>query len=221
MSGRVVPDGPKLLLVAGPESSATRLFLECLSRHPQVLGHTGAARDHADALDDVWARLGAGDREGARRALRAFADRPVLATRRSYPHGPRPGEPARYLEFVDLEGFAALARSVGRELVVLVPVRSPAAHLASWTARRASTAGDFERAARQYQEAYRAIFRAIDRAGCPFLLLPYEALLSDGEIFLRGVFALLGLDDAPVALEIRRDRNRLAYERALPAVGAR
>lgn len=215
VNAALLPEGRKVLLVAGPESSATRLFLEALARHPCVHGHAPAGRDHGDVLDGVWEALEAGDVETARLRFADLEERDVIATRRSFPHGRRPGEAARYLEFVDLDRFASFCRAVGRELIVLVTVRSPAANLASWIARRASPQGSPEKAMRQYQAAYRAIFAAIGRSGCPFLLLPYEALLCDGESYLRSIFRLLGLPDRAVPIEIRPGRNQAGYERLL------
>lgn len=206
------PDASRdLLLIVGPESSATRLFLEVLSGHPAVKGNPHAVRDHRDALDEVWNALGNGDMDSARARLAELPDRERIATRRSLPHGARPGAPASYLRFPDLEGFADLCRQAGRPLTFLVTTRSAAANLASWTLSRDSTAGRFERAVHQYQAAYRAIFRAIEASDRPFYLLSYEALSSEGEAYVRSLWTLLGLPDAPAPVRLMSGRNEAGY----------
>lgn len=204
-----------LLLLVGPESSGTRLFHDALSQHPDVIAHPDATSSHADLLDPVWEALAQGLEDDAGQLLRQFNAPGVLLTRRSMPHGPRPGERASYMGFPDLKRFVALCQRENRRPVLLITSRSPAAHLMSWSQRRASTDQCFDRAICQYLRAYERIFETVLESGCPFLVLSYEALVLDSDRYLQSVQTLLGLKALGAKLEIRSDCNTAHYERFL------
>jgi len=201
----------RVLLVVGPESSATRLFADVLSAHPNVKGVGDAASTHADLFDAVWQALRGKSPDEARDAIPPARTGEVLLTRRSMPHGPEPGGSARYLEFEPFGDFVDLMRSASLEPVFLVTTRSPAANLVSWTLRRDSSDGDFSRARRQYQESYGRLFETIHGKGVPFLLLGYEAFLLERGAYVQSLFQLLGLPPADVDFPLETGRNSDAY----------
>lgn len=203
-------DAMPVLLIAGPESSGTRIFTDIFSRHPLALG-ADAALEHQDLLDDVWRLLARKRRRAAVTVLSALPRDRVIVTRRSVPHGAMPGVAARYGEFPDLHGFVAACRSAGRSVIVLVTSRSPAACIASSVAQRASVGRDPERARRQYAAANAAIFDVVVRRRLPFLVLSVEALVLDGDEYVQCLFRMLGIGAAPVQLPVLRNPNPARY----------
>jgi len=185
----------RVILVAGPESTGTRVLTDTLSRHPDIRGASAAAA-HADFLDDVWTLLARGRREEARAALRAH-DGGVLLTRRSLPHSMREGHGAPFADFPDLDAFADAVRAAGRELFVVVTVRDPVAHLSSWAKNRFSAAGSFASAYEQYRESFSLVFDLVTRRGLPFLVAPLEALVLGKERYVEALCRLLGLAPHP------------------------
>lgn len=205
------PTGLRLILIVGPESTGTRAFTEALSAHPDVAGSTDA-RSHGDLLDPVWQALVDGDRGAARTRLEAHRDRPVVVTRRSLPHGPRPGAAAEYRHFPPLQAFLDVCLMCGRDPVVLITTRSPLANIVSWARERSSVRGDLEAARRQYWAAYRLLFGICTRGLVPFHLLSLEALALEGSDYVASLFTLLGLPptaepiDAPRRIDVNLRR---------------
>ncbi len=199
-----------VLLVTGPESSGTRIVTEILAQHPQVFG-TRDAQNHHDVLDPVWQLLA--HREW-RPAVRALADYPrdkALLTRRSMPHGSRPGSSAEYCRFPDLDGFARLCAQAKRPLRMLVTSRSPAACLASSVAQRASVAGSYELAGSQYLAAYNEIFAVAQQQAIPYWIVSVEALVLDGDAYIQSLFRLCKLPIAEVDLRSAGNPNTARY----------
>lgn len=202
----------RVMLVVGPESTGTRAFTEILSAHPAVAGTTNA-RTHGDLLDPVWRALVDGDHAAARDRLEGHRDRPLLVTRRSLPHGPRPGSAAEYRRFPPLQAFLDVVVACRREPVVLITTRSPLANIISWARERSSARGDLQAAFRQYWAAYRLLFGICAKGTFPFHLLSLEALALEGSDYVASLFALLGLPPAPESLDVprRTDVNLRRY----------
>ena len=162
-----------IILICGPESSGTRFIAECFSQHPMFKGTKG----HDDPLDDFWTggKLPKGN----------------YVTRRSIPSG-LPGEKARYMSFPPL-------RRLRGDIFAVVTVRSPFANIASWVAGRLSTGGSREKAWRQYEAAYRRLFLWLQ--DIPYLVLPLEAVVLDGEKAINGCFRLMGLPSCDLEIE--------------------
>lgn len=202
----------RLLLVVGPESTGTRVFTELLSAHPAIAGTTDA-HSHGDLLDPVWQALGDGDRVAASARLATHGDRPLLVTRRSLPHGPRPGAAAEYRHFPPLQAFLDITVECGREPVILITTRSPLANVVSWARERSSVRSDLPAAVRQYWAAYRLLFAICTAATCPFYVLSLEALTLEGADYAASLFTLLGLAPtaAPLHVVRRPDVNLRRY----------
>lgn len=209
------PAGPRVIVVAGPEATGTRALTTALSAHPAITGTTDAST-HVDLLDPVWAALGAGAAAAAAERFRALADREILLTRRSLPHGPVPGASAEYRRFPPLAEFLDLAVACGRSPVLLITTRSPLAHVVSWARERASVRNDPTAALRQYWAAYRLLFGVCARGSFPFHLVSLEALALEGDAFVASLFALLGLPPAGPAGPVSRraDVNLRRYRDA-------
>lgn len=204
--------GLRVVLVVGPESTGTRVFTEILSAHPGVAGTTNA-RAHGDLLDPVWQAIVDGDQDEARNRLESHRDLPLVATRRSLPHGPRPGAAAEYRHFPPLQAFLDLSVACRREPVVLITTRSPLANVVSWARERSSARGDLQAALRQYWAAYRLLFGICAKGSFPFHLLSLEALTLEGSAYVASLFALLGLPPTvePIDVPRRPDVNLRRY----------
>jgi len=180
-----------VVLVAGPESSGTRVFSAALARHSRITGPQDAD-GHADRLDPVWQALAARDASAAAARMPRPRGR-VILTRRSMPHGAAPGTSARYRTYPKLDAFADVCRDAQLRLALLVTLRDPTANLVSWHKSRASAAGRMEKAYVQYHESLTRLMRFAGRRQLPFLICPLEAYLLDGDAFLASIFAWLGL----------------------------
>lgn len=216
----------RVMLVVGPESTGTRAFTEILSAHPAVAG-TPNARTHGDLLDPVWQALVDGDQAAARGRLEEHRDQPLLVTRRSLPHGPRPGSAAEYRHFPPLQAFVDLLITCRREPVVLITTRSPLANIVSWARERSSARGDLQAAFRQYWAAYRLLFGICTKGTFPFHIVSLEALALEGPDYVASLFAVLGLPPTaePIDVPRRTDVNLRRYRdpwisRTPPAVDA-
>jgi hypothetical protein len=207
--------GLRVILVVGPESTGTRAFTEILSAHPAVAG-THDARTHGDLLDPVWQALVEGDRVEAVTRMRLHAGRPIVVTRRSLPHGPRPGAAAEYRRFPPLQAFLDVTATCGRHPVVLITTRSPLANVVSWARERSSARNDLPAALRQYWAAYRLLFGICAKGTFPFHLLSLEALALEGSEYVTSLFTLLGLPPTDVPLDVvqRPDVNLRRYHDA-------
>lgn len=202
--------GRTLILIAGPESTGTRIFTEILSAHPQVLGTPDASK-HGDVLDAVWEHLEKEELVEAARALAALGEAPVVVTRRSIPHAT--GDTlAHFMTFPRLDALFALCQALDMALVVLITTRSTAANLASWTVQRASAANNLGKAKVQYEAAYRLLFEFLVTHDVPFFFLSLEALVLDREAYVQSVFQLLGLPPHDQPLELRANPNARRYE---------
>jgi hypothetical protein len=207
--------GLRVIVVVGPESTGTRAFTEVLSAHPLVAG-THDAHLHGDLLDPVWEALGEGDRVEAARRMRLQSERPIVVTRRSLPHGPRPGAPAEYRRFPPLQAFLDVTATCGRHPVVLITTRSPLANVVSWARERSSARNDLSAALRQYWAAYRLLFGICAKGTFPFHMLSLEALALEGAEYVKSLFTLLGLPptEAPLDVIQRADVNLRRYRDA-------
>lgn len=168
-----------LILVTGAESSGTRWISSLLSQHPEITGPDGG---HEDPLDDFWARRTDEIPEGN------------IVTRRSLPAGVDKGK----AEYLDFEDFTRLEKF---EPVTIVTVRHPWANMHSMVANRASVSRRFDKAMNQYRAAYLWLFEFLLRNQCPYLILPLEALVLDGEGAVQSIFRLLGFKPCNVKIE--------------------
>ena len=201
----------KIVLAIGPESSGTRVLTRVLSAHPQICG-TSDAEKHADVLDDVWYAIEKG-RLATAETLFPRTDAPVILTRRSMPHGIKPGKPAKYCHFAKLDQFREVVHLSGRRLVVLVTVRNPIANLASWSTQRASAGRDISKAFVQYEESFNYLFRFLRGSKTPFMVAPLESLILDKLDYINCMFKALGVDPLQeIDYEPRIGVNKKHYE---------
>ena len=219
MSRPVACDAHPIILVTGPESSGTRIFTEILAQHPDVIG-TRNAQDHHDVLDHVWQFVARRESRAAARALAEFPRDKTVLTRRSMPHGSRPGASAEYRRFPDLDGFTRVCEQAERPLQMLVTSRSPAACLASSVAQRASVAGNYALAGNQYLAAYNEIFRVALLRRVPYLIISVEALVLDGDAYIQSLFSLCKLPAAEVDLHAAGNPNTARYLEFMCAPGS-
>ena len=160
------------IIVAGPESSGTRIFTKAIASHPDIVGSDGS---HSDYFDSAW--------KGGE-----FPDVKNGVTRRSYPHG-KDGGVAKYCDYESMHGIINSAKK-SHDVIVLIPVRAVYPHLASWTMNRASVKGEFQKACFQYQSAYQFILSQCHFTNTPFWFLSLEALNDD---YMETLFDLCGL----------------------------
>ncbi len=193
-----------VVLVAGPESSGTRVLTQALSRHAKIRGAPDAL-EHGDRLDAVWQLLEQGHAAAAEQAMPKPRGS-ILLTRRSMPHGFAPGVNARYRRYPKFDAFAEVCRARELRLAVLITVRDPIANLVSWSASRASAQGSMERAYVQYHESLGRLVRFASRRRLPYLVCPLEAFLLDGERYLNNIFGWLGLPPETLS-DLKRDAH--------------
>jgi hypothetical protein len=199
-----------ICLLIGPESTGTRLFASVLSEHPKVLGTPGATA-HLDILDPVWQALEQNRVSEAIRIFPDYTDKQCIITRRSLPHAARPGQPARYMHFVDLGRFNQLCKRMQFGLVLLVTSRSPIPNLYSWTNNRLSAAGSYKRARAQYHASYCHVFDFVRKHRVQYYIVSLEALIMDGQNYVQSLFQLLGLSEYKVGLALNTDINLKYY----------
>jgi hypothetical protein len=197
-------------LLIGPESTGTRLFASILSEHPKVLG-TPEATTHLDILDPVWQALEQNRVSEAIRIFPDYTDKQCIITRRSLPHAVGPGQPARYMHFVDLCRFNRLCKRMQLGLVLLVTSRSPIPNLYSWKNNRLSAGRSYERAQAQYYASYCHVFDFIRKHRVQYYIVGLEALIVDGQNYVQSLFQLLGLSEYKVGLALNTDINLKYY----------
>lgn len=199
MESMKMPQTKTMILVAGPESSGTRIFTESLSQHPLVSG-SPTASDHFDLMDDVWTAVRNGDRSAAVTLLQQAQLNPTVITRRSLPHGPAVGQPAPYMKFPNFDLFHEIVSECGYRLVVMVATRSPLATAVSSRLQRDSVGGDIQKSFNQYQASLQHVTGFCLSHSVPFFILSLEAAVLDGAAYFNSLFRMLGL---PLSTEFR------------------
>ncbi len=208
----------QMILVIGPESSATRAIALAFSNHSEVLS-LGPSNDsikgnnHADLLDDVWYEL---EQHNIDKAINLFPRNPlnkIILTRRSVPHGLKPGQNAEYMSFPKLDLLKDLCDCIRYDLFILITSRSPIPNLMSWTNRRQSVQGDFRKAFDQYQMSYKRIFDFVQKRNVNYLILSAEGLVLDKENYIRSLHSFFGLkSNIDISMQTKTDINSERYE---------
>jgi hypothetical protein len=200
----------KVCLLAGPESSGTRIFNSVLSEHPLILG-TPEAMGHLDILDPVWQALEQNDIQRAKAEFPNPMDKTCILTRRSLPHAVQFTNPARYMDFANINGLHKLCRRINCDLILLITTRSAIPNLSSWALNRLSADHSYARAENQYYESYLYLFNFIRKARVNYYLVSLEALLLDGQNYVQSIFKLLNLPHCEVKLDLHTDVNTKYY----------
>jgi hypothetical protein len=185
-----------LVLVIGPESTATRAFTKALCEHDGILG-TKNPSEHADILDPVWFQLERNDLFAAISHFPANENAKIIVTRRSIPHGPAPGVSAQFLSCPNIDLLQSLCGELGYQIFVLVTSRSPVPTLLSSVKNRASVGGDIQRAYQQYQMAYRRIFNWVSKHDLEYFLVSAESFSIDKEDLIDSLHKYFGLQVLP------------------------
>jgi hypothetical protein len=201
----------KMLIVTGPESTATRLFTAVLSQHPDICG-TEDSHTHVDRFDEVWRALQAGKNQGAVQ-LESYKGRSTyLLTRRSIPHAENRHVSAEYMHFPDFKSFCRICKEAKIEPVFLITTRSVIPNLVSWACERGSVNGSFKKAKQQYMKAYIHIFDTISAYGLSYYFLSLESLMYETQNYIASIFKLLQLSDHTVTFDPRIDVNNRRYD---------
>lgn len=202
-----------LILVVGAESTATRFISKILVTHELIIGEENPHLHH-DLFDAVWKGIDEGmSVQKLREIFPKKEDGFFYLTRRSVPHALIPGSPAESFEFPPLVEFVQLAKVQSFNPLFLVTVRSPLPNILSWKEQRASAKGSMKKALEQYQDVYPYIFDAIQKTGSTYFIVPQEALLLDGALFVQSLFSLLGINSPRVSEipSIKQDVNKKYY----------
>lgn len=203
-----------IVLVIGPESTATRAFTKALSNHDKILG-TKNPSEHFDILDPVWFEL---EHSNLAEAIDKFPknlEEKLIVTRRSVPHGIRPGENAKYMSFPNIELFFKLCNSLGYNIFILVTSRSPLPNLFSTVKNRKSVEGNFKKAFNQYQFSYRKIFQLINIYNIPYFLISVEAFIVDKSKLIMSLHKYFELDYKNIEVETKTKLNDQYYDKYL------
>lgn len=185
-----------IILIAGPESTATRFFTETFSQHPLVSGTSD--KQHSDILDSVW-------ESGEWPQIKT----PYVVTRRSIPHGMKGN--AEYMVFPEFEAFLQSANENGHEVIVLIPTRSTIPHLMSWAKNRASVNGSWKKTLNQYHAAYKSVMEFCFKNDLEWWFLSIEAFILHPQEYIQSLFIHLGMDQAPIRVDIK-DPNLKQYQ---------
>ena len=200
-----------LILIIGPESTATRAFTKAFIQHPKILS-TEDPSEHIDILDNVWYELENNNEEYALASFPVNHKKDIIVTRRSVPHGLRPGVAARYMSFPNINGLKRICERLRYELFILITSRSPIPNLVSWTNERASVQGDINKAYIQYQMSYREIFKFIDTHDVPYFIVSLEGFILDKKDLIKSLHLYFGLPDEKVSIQSRNNVNKRRYE---------
>lgn len=203
-----------IILVIGPESTATRAFTKALSNHEEILG-TKNPSEHFDILDPVWFEL---ENSNLAEAIKKFPENleeKLIITRRSVPHGLRPGVKAKYMSFPNIKLFSKLCNSIGYKIFVLVTSRSPLPNLFSIVKNRKSVDGNFIKAFNQYQMSYRKIFQFIDLHNIPYFIISVESFMIDKSKLIRSLHKYFELSNKKIEVETKTNLNDLYYDKFL------
>lgn len=172
------------ILVLGAESSGTRFVAGLMSQHPQI---AGMGNTHSDLLNEFW-------KNGDENTLEeAFLKNDVILTRRSIPSGVE-NNAARFLQFDSYDRLSDFCHEKGYVLKVVITTRSPYANIASWSRSRVSPGQSAAMAEKQYQQAYKHIFRwLLDREEIEYWIVSIEGFLHESSYYLNALFCKLGL----------------------------
>ncbi len=83
-----------LILIIGPESTATRAFTRAFTQHSKILA-AELPSENIDILDDVWYELEHNNEDHALAKFPVNYKKNIIVTRKSVPHCLRPGVSAR------------------------------------------------------------------------------------------------------------------------------
>lgn len=200
-----------LVLVIGPESTATRAFTRAFSQHKDILS-TGDPSKHIDVLDDVWLEL---ENRNLQSAIAKFQDKDsakLVVTRRSVPHGIKPGIAAEYMSFPNVELLQQLCEKLEYKIFVLITSRSPIPNLVSWTNARASVQRDISKAYMQYQMAYKNIFKFINTHDLPYFMISVEGFVLDKKNLINSLHKFFQLEKSEISVKTKVDVNKRRYE---------
>ena len=200
-----------LILIIGPESTATRAFAKAFTQHPKILSVEDPS-EHIDILDEVWYELENNNEEHALANFPVNHKKDIIVTRRSVPHGLRPGMAARYMSFPNTNGLKRICDRLGYELFILITSRSPIPNLVSWTNERASAQGEINKAYMQYQMSYREIFKFIEAYNVPYFIVSLEGFVLDKKDLIKSLHLYFGLPNEKISVQSRNNVNKRRYE---------
>lgn len=203
-----------IVLVIGPESTATRAFTKALSSHEEILG-TKNPSEHVDILDPVWFEL---ENSNLGEAIKKFPENlkeKLIVTRRSVPHGIAPGVKAKYMSFPNINLFFKLCNSIGYKIFILITSRSPIPNLFSIVKNRKSVDGNFIKAFNQYQMSYRKIFQFIDLHNIPYFIISVESFLMDKSKLIMSLHRYFELSHKNIDVETKTKLNDSYYDKFL------
>lgn len=200
-----------VIIIIGAESTATRALTEQFSRNPAVLG-TPKAMSHEDVLDEVWQLLEKGERSQAKDALSRLIGNKILVTRRSVPHGTKPGVAAEFGTFPALGAMIELTLELECSPFVLVTTRSPIPNIMSWKAERASSQGSSLLAYRQYQSCYKKIFSTLGEHDTPYFIVSVEQYILDSNNFIKSLYKFFNIDSVDIFCSPKEEINDRRYK---------
>ena len=200
-----------LILIIGPESTATRAFTKAFAQHPEILSIDDPS-EHIDILDDVWYALETDNEENAVTNFPANKLKKIIVTRRSVPHGLRPGIAAKYMSFPNTEGLKRVCERLGYQIFILITSRSPIPNLVSWANERASAMRDINKAYMQYQMSYREIFKFIETHDVPYFMVSLEGFILDKGNLIKSLHLYFGLSDKKISIQSKNAVNKRRYD---------
>lgn len=203
-----------IILVIGPESTATRAFTKALSANDKILG-TKKAHEHVDILDSVWFELENSNLVEAKKNFPKNSEEKLIVTRRSVPHGIKPGVIAKYMSFPNIDLFIKLCKSLGYNIFILITSRSPIPNLFSIVKSRKSVGGNFNKAFNQYQMSYRKIFQLINAYNIPYFLISLESFILDQSKLILSLHKYFELDYKNIEIETKTKVNDPHYDKFL------
>lgn len=198
-----------LVLIIGPESTATRAFTEAFSNHANILG-TNNAKEHIDILDPVWFEL---EKNNINEAVKKFPTNndKIIVTRRSIPHGIKPGEAAKYMTFPNINMLYQLCKKIEYRLFILITTRSPIPNIISMAKNRRSTNGEVEKAFNQYQMAYKKIFEIINKYQIQYFIISVESFLLDQANLILSLHKYFGIALKDIKTDVKVNINKQHY----------
>ncbi len=203
----------KIILVIGPESSATRAFSHALNNHSSIYKTAEPVRNnHSDILDEFWLNIETEDLHKAKELFPEIPSGKIILTRRSIPHGLKPGMKAIYKSCPKLQTFKDLCDDLQYQILLIITSRSLVPNLISWSSERSSANGSFSKAFVQYQMAYREIFKFIEHNDLAYLLVSAESLSLDQEDLIKSIYSILGFSEKNFSIKAKPDLNFDRYK---------
>lgn len=200
----------KLILILGPESTATRAFTDGFANHNEMLS-SHDTNSHFDILDKVWFHLSDKDLKKAQVNFPNNKENKIIVTRRSIPSGKAPGIKAKFLSFPELCLFKELCDNLGYKIFIIITSRSPIPNLESSTKNRSSVDKSFQKAYVQYIETYNYIFNFTKKYSINFLLVSLETYILDNVNFIKSLHKFFNLEIKDINLDIKEDVNKKYY----------